>query len=104
MNLVRTLNSVGKSTFIKYYFNFKNDSRDKCILMFDEDYTDKAKGTRTGHAQRIFREGKHLEALNIIINSERVDEATKKKAKEILLFETKWVLKNEILINKEQTV
>ena len=104
MNLVRTLNSVGKSTFIKYYFNFKNDSRDKCILMFDEDYTDKAKGTRTGHAQRIFREGKHLEALNIIINSERVDEATKKKAKEILLFETKWVLKNEKLINKEQTV
>ena len=89
MNLVRTLNSVGKSTFIKYYFNFKNDSRDKCILMFDEDYTDKAKGTRTGHAQRIFREGKHLEALNIIINSERVDEAAKKKAKEILLFETK---------------
>lgn len=104
MNLIRTLNSVGKSTFIKYYFNFKNDSRDKCILMFDEDYTDKAKGTRTGHAQRIFREGKHLEALNIIINSERVDEATKKKAKEILLFETKWVLKNEKLINKEQTV
>lgn len=89
MDLIRTLNSVGKSTFVKYYFNFKKDSRDKCILIFDEDYTDKAKGTRTGHAQRIFREGKHLEALNIIINSKRVDEVTKKKAKEILLLETK---------------
>lgn len=89
MDLIRTINSVGKSTFIKYYFNFKNDSREKCILIFDEDYTDKAKCTRTGHAQRIFREGKHLEALNLIINSNRVDEATKKKAKEILLLETK---------------
>lgn len=89
MDLIRTLNSVGKSTFVKYYFNFKNESRDKCILKFDENYTDKAKSTRTGHAQRIFRENKHIEALNIIINSARVDDFTRKKAKEILLFETK---------------
>lgn len=89
MDLIRVLNSVGKSTFVKYYFNFKNESRDKCILKFDENYTDKAKSTRTGHAQRIFRENKQIEALNIIINSERVDETTRKKAKEILLLETK---------------
>lgn len=89
MDLIRTLNSVGKATFVKYYFNFKNESRDKCILKFDENYTDKAKSARTGHAQRIFRENKHIEALNIIINSARVDDFTRKKAKEILLFETK---------------
>ena len=54
MDLIRVLNSVGKSTFVKYYYNFKNLSRDECVSMFEEDYTDKAKSTRTGHAQRIF--------------------------------------------------
>ena len=89
MDLIRTLNSVGKSTFVKYYYCFKDKSRDECIAQFDEDYTDKAKSTRTGHAQRIFRENKNLEALEIIIKSERVDEATRKQAKQILLQETR---------------
>ena len=84
MDLVRVLNSVGKSTFVKYYYNFKDKSRAECIMLFDEDFTDKAKGTRTGHAQRIFRENKHLEALTIIADSNRVDDATRKRATEIL--------------------
>ena len=84
MDLVRVLNSVGKSTFVKYYYNFKDKSRDECIMLFDEDFTDKAKGTRTGHAQRIFRENKHLEALTIIADSNRVDDAIRKRATEIL--------------------
>ena len=84
MDLVRVLNSVGKSTFVKYYYNFKDKSRDECIMLFDEDFTDKAKGTRTGHAQIIFRENKHLEALTIIADSNRVDDATRKRATEIL--------------------
>ena len=84
MDLVRVLNSVGKSTFIKYYYNFKNKSREECIMLFDEDFTDKAKGTRTGHAQRIFRENKHIEALTIIADSNRVDDTTRKRATEIL--------------------
>ena len=84
MDLIRTLNSVGKSTFVKYYYNFKNESRDACILAFEENYTDNAKSTRVGHAQRIFRENKNIEALEIIIASNRVDAETWKKAKEIL--------------------
>ena len=87
MDLVRVLNSVGKSTFVKYYYNFKDKSRDECIMLFDEDFTDKAKSTRTGHAQRIFRENKHIEALTIIADSNRVDDATRKRATEILMQE-----------------
>ena len=87
MNLIRVLNSIGKSTFVKYYYNFKTKSREYCIAQFDEPYTDKAKGTRTGHAQRIFRESKNLEALEIIIKSNRVDDTTRNKAKEILASE-----------------
>ncbi len=89
MDLMRVLNSVGKSTFVKYYYNFRDQSRDQCILQFDEDYTDRAKRTRTGHAQRIFREDKHIEALEIIIASSRVDNVTRKKATEILQQETR---------------
>ena len=70
--------------FVKYFQNYKDKSRDECIMLFDEDFTDKAKGTRTGHAQRIFRENKHLEALTIIADSNRVDDATRKRATEIL--------------------
>ena len=89
MDLIRTLNSVGKSTFVKYYYSFKDKSRDECIAQFDENYTEKAKSTRTGHAQRIFRENKNLEALEIIIHSKRVDDATRSKAMQIMAYETR---------------
>ncbi len=89
MDLIRTLNSIGKSTFVKYYYSFKDKSREECIAQFDENYTDKAKSTRTGHAQRIFRENKNLDALEIIIKSNRADDATRTKAKEIMLYETR---------------
>ena len=84
MNLERVLNSVGKAAFVKYYYEFKNKSREECIMLFDEAYTDNAKSTRTGHAQRIFREKKNREALEIIISSKRIDAETQKRAKEIL--------------------
>ena len=84
MDLIRTLNSVGKSTFVKYYYSFRDKSRDACIMAFEEDFTDKAKSTRTGHAQRIFKENKNIEALEIIIASNRVDAETQRKAREIL--------------------
>ena len=45
MDLERTLNSVGKSTFVKYYYDFRDKNRDECIKAFHEDYTDKAKST-----------------------------------------------------------
>lgn len=83
MDLIRTLNSVGKSTFIKYYYNFKNNSREACIMQFEEPFTDKAKLTRTGHAQRIFREGMNIEALKIIVDSVRVDDEMNKLSQEM---------------------
>ena len=84
MTVERLLNSVGKRTFIKSYYNFKNWSRDYCICNFEEDFTDKAKSSKTGHAKSIFKNGFEKEALIIISNSERVDDITRRKAKEIL--------------------
>lgn len=88
MDLIRTLNSVGKSTFVKYYYSFRDKSREECIAQFSESFTEKAKSTRTGHAKRIFRENRHFEALEMIICSDRVDNITRSRAKEILLHES----------------
>lgn len=87
MTVERLLNSIGKTTFIKYYYSFRDKSRDYCISNFDEYYTDKAKSTRTGHAQKIFHDGLEKEALTIIAKSNRVDPQTATSAKEILLKE-----------------
>lgn len=84
MDLARTLNSVGKSTFVKYYHTFKNGQREECVRAFEEDFTEKAKRTRAGHAQRIFREGRQCEALEIIARSARVDPQTASRARALL--------------------
>jgi hypothetical protein len=36
MTTERLLNSIGKATFIKYYYAFKNQSREYCIKNFEE--------------------------------------------------------------------
>lgn len=35
MDLVRILNSAGKSTFVKYYDGFKAKNREECIRVFE---------------------------------------------------------------------
>lgn len=78
------LNCVGKAVFVKYYYDFKTKSNQECIKAISEPYTAKSKATRTSKAKRIFRENMHGEALRIIIESNRIDEAVKKRAKEIM--------------------
>lgn len=87
MTAERLLNSIGKATFIKYYYSFRDKSRDYCISTFEEDYTDKAKSSKTGHAQKIFHDGLEKEALIIIAKSSRVDHHSSTVAKEILFKE-----------------
>ena len=83
MTLDRLLGSIGMRTFVKYYYNFKNQSRGYCIASFEENFTDKAKSSKTGHAQTIFKNNMEKQALLKIINSTRVDEMTKLRAKQI---------------------
>lgn len=69
---------------MKYYRDFAEKSREECIRAMEEDFTPKAKQTRVIHAQRIFREGRQREALELIARSARVDELTAKRAQELL--------------------
>lgn len=71
-------------TFVKYYYFFKNESRKDCISAFTENYTITSKGSRTSHAQHIFREGMKKDTLLMIINSKQVDYETIALAHDIL--------------------
>lgn len=75
------LNKIGKSTFIEHYYDFKHDLTPADDL--PEDFTTNSKRSRTSKARKIFREGLHLEALQIIINSNRLDPKIVNRAKEI---------------------
>ena len=79
------LRSVGKTTFVKYYFNFQSKSFDYCMTHFEENYTYNSKATKISCAKSIFSNGMEKEALKIIINSDRVDQITRQKARQILL-------------------
>ena len=89
MDLIRTLNSIGKRALVKYYFDFKNKGVDSCLACFEENYTYHGKYTRVINAKRIFRESMHIQALEIVSASNRVDGETKRKAKELLALERK---------------
>jgi hypothetical protein len=75
------LNKIGKSTFIEHYYDFKHNLTPADDL--PEDFTTNSKRSRKSKARRIFREGLQLEALQIIMNSNRLDPSIINKAKEI---------------------
>lgn len=87
MDIIKKLNSVGKAVFVKYYYQFKNESNQTCVAAITEPYTLHAKQTRTSTAKSIFREEMNLQALYIICTSSKVDSVTKAQAKKILLDE-----------------
>ena len=93
MDLERLLCAVGKQSFVKYYNYFKDENytSSDILKIITEDYTDKSKRSRLGHARMIFNNKLNIEALKIIINS-KVSEETIIKAKEILNKETSNVL------------
>jgi hypothetical protein len=85
-DLKRLLASIGMSTFVQYYDQFRDpDISDQDMLeRLPQDYTLKARRTRVSKARRIFRERLELEALNAILGANKVDEETRKKTTEIL--------------------
>ena len=86
--LKRTIQSVGMKCFIQYFDTFSSPrySREDIIrtLENENNFTLKSCKSRASHAIRIFRENAELQALEIIINSPRVDSAIKNEAEKIL--------------------
>lgn len=83
----RALNSIGKKCFIDYYDDFRSCTDKNALtwkLLANNKNTTSlsAQMTRINCAQWIFDNNKETEALSIIINSNRLDDVTKKKARE----------------------
>ncbi|MEI8128831.1 MAG: HNH endonuclease [bacterium] len=72
MNLQELFKAVGKHIFVKYYYYFKDSDRYLTTDMLEiikEDYTEKSKKSRTGHARMIFNNGWNIDALETIQKS-----------------------------------
>lgn len=77
-DLVRLLNSVGKSTFVRFYREFADPSLSNQDIaeLLPKEFTLKSRQSRTAHARRIFRDGMERQALEIIVNSQADVETT----------------------------
>lgn len=85
-DLIRLINSIGKSTFVRYYEKFTDTSlsNQDLIAILPEEYTMKSRVSRTTKARRIFREGLEEEALELITHAQGVDSDTANRARELL--------------------
>ena len=90
--LEETLKAVGKTVFVKFYFDFKNMtiSREQLAQkLFVENSRSKSsqQGFRIQRARYIFKIGQELDALRLIAESVRIDEDVKQQARKILQLE-----------------
>lgn len=78
--LVRMLNSVGKTLFATHFEDFQKGNFD---IINTYDYTPAAKNTRISKSRSIFNAGQEYEALEII-STARVSDQIKNKCLELL--------------------
>lgn len=87
--LERSINSIGKGCFVKYFEEFSNMSISKEDLierlMKTEGYKESGSTTRVSQARRIINAGRAKDALLIIASSNRVPASVSKLASELAL-------------------
>lgn len=85
--LDRSLRSIGKACFVKYFSEFSDlaitieDLID--MLMQQEGYTESGCKTRISNSRRIISSGRQDDALAMIIASERVEAEIVARAREL---------------------
>ena len=77
-DLMRLLNSIGKSVFVEYYDIFSSSklSTDEKIEKLPREYSINGSRTRINCAKRIFERGLEKDALRIVIQA-KVDDQIK---------------------------
>ena len=85
--LDRSLRSIGKTCFVKYFSEFSDlaiTSEDLIdMLMQQEGYTESGCKTRISNSRRIISSGRQDDALAMIIASERVEAEIVDRAREL---------------------
>ncbi len=84
MVLTKTLNAVGKAVFAKYFYIFAYMTKEDCMEIIAEDYTEKSKKNKIAAAKAIFHYRKQYEALRIICSSPKIDMKTRNRAIRIM--------------------
>lgn len=85
-DLGRLLNSIGMSTFVRYYEEFSDPllSTQDVVDVLPSQYTMNSRITRATKARKIFREGLELDALWLVLHSSRVGADTSNQARVLL--------------------
>jgi hypothetical protein len=89
IDVEKYVNNIGKAAFIKYYEVFNKAARDSDNQMdyideLKEKWTVAGKRMRISMFVRLYRTRRVKEALEIIVNSKRIDEKYLEKAKTLL--------------------
>jgi len=87
MTIEKLLNGVGIKIFMEYFEDFSNDSlqTSDLIEILPNEYTEKSRRSRISKARKIIKNHDLLnDTLNYIINSNKIDNNIKSKAKRIL--------------------
>lgn len=85
---ISLLRAIGMQFFIKYYDYFKKGISPKEMLsIITEDFTDNSKRNRCSTANRIFREQRQIEALELITKAQDIPQSTKNTAEALLIEE-----------------
>lgn len=79
------LNKIGRNIFVEYYYEFKKDQNMEEKLPSYLSLS--SKQSRITSARKIFVNNLHIEALELIANSNRLEEETLDRAKMILISE-----------------
>lgn len=84
--LPKLLNAVGKRCFVEYYHELLQnyESKTSIVDFLPYEFTLASKRVRVSNAKKIFKKGWEIDALQIIIDSNRVDSDIAEKAKMIL--------------------
>lgn len=104
--LNRDLISIGKSTFIKYYYDFKKGNDKEGMLKIfkqnKEKWKNSSPSTKANVGIRIFKEGIEENALNLVLSSCGIDKESMIKANEIYSHEfSENDVKNYLFIHTE---
>jgi hypothetical protein len=85
-DLNRLLVSIGKEVFVDYFDAFANSalSNADVAARLPSKYTPQSRASRTAHARRVMREGLASEALEIITESNRLDDRIVNRARVLL--------------------
>ena len=102
-DLNTNLTAVGKAVFANFYYDFKDASlsdQELALKIYTQNQSSKSasQNFRIPRARHIFKSGQQLDALRIIIQSERVDPAARETAKHVLEAE----LRNEQALSENQ--